>query len=249
MLRRIILFLIGIFGFVCFGKEVAITIDDGPSIAFLEKVLPILERYGAKATFFVEGKYIQKDPSTIKLIVEKGHEVGNHTFSHRALNRLSDSQIREEIERTDRLIREGGGNPRYLRPPYGAVDARVYKIAKELGYTVVFWSVDPQDWRDPPPQFIVNYVLKHARDKSVILLHEKRNTWKALPGILEGLSKKGFRCVSLQELYAPASVNYAGQTQKEEKPPIGRDFLGRLVFYALNTLRETLRTCHPLGKW
>lgn len=225
----------------------AITFDDGPNTAFLEKVLPVLERYGAKATFFVEGKYIQKDPSMVKLIVERGHEVGNHTFSHRLLTRLSDSQIREEIERTDRLIREGGGNPHYLRPPYGGVDARVYKIAKELGYTVVLWSVDPQDWRDTPPQFIVNHVLKHAREKSIILLHEKRNTWKALPGILEGLSKKGFRCVSLQELYALASINYAGQIRKEEKPPISSHFRGRLVFYVLNTIRETLRSYNPLG--
>ena len=129
-------------------KLVILTIDDGPSRAFVEKVTITLKHYHASATFFCIGKNIQTDPSALRLIHQHGFEIGNHSFSHSNLTRLSDDKIRKEINQTSDLINKIIGiKPTYFRPPYGAYDQRVRRIIESTGLKMAMWTIDPKDWR------------------------------------------------------------------------------------------------------
>jgi len=187
----------------CSKKLVILTIDDGPSTAFVEKVSKTLKQYHASATFFCIGKNIQADPSALKLIHQNGFEIGNHSFSHRNLTRLSDKEIKAEINRTSDLINQITGlKPTYFRPPGGAYNQRVKKVIESTGLKMAMWTIDPKDWRGkngPNPKQTVNYITGRLSPGAIILLHEKGNTWKALPTLLDRLEKQGYEAVSLSE--------------------------------------------------
>jgi peptidoglycan/xylan/chitin deacetylase (PgdA/CDA1 family) len=184
-------------------KLVILTIDDGPSTAFVEKVSKTLKQYHASATFFCIGKNIQADPSALKLIHQNGFEIGNHSFSHRNLTRLSDKEIKAEINRTSDLINQITGlKPTYFRPPGGAYNQRVKKVIESTGLKMAMWTIDPKDWRGkngPNPKQTVNYITRRLSPGAIILLHEKRNTLKALPILLKHLDKQGYQAVSLSK--------------------------------------------------
>lgn len=207
-LRRLIFFLIFLSLSSCFGKEVAITIDDGPSLNFLNKVFPVLKKYNARATFFVVGRYLESNPSLVNFILKNGHEIGNHTYSHRCLNFLSEEEIKKELEKTDSLIRKRGGKPIFFRPPYGKLTEEAKEIIKKLGYRISLWTIDPKDWQNPSPEFTTSYILERVREREIILLHERKNTWKALPKILEGLKKRGYVFFTLSEYYGLKPPEY-----------------------------------------
>lgn len=184
-------------------KLVILTIDDGPSRAFVEKVSITLKHYHATATFFCIGKNIQAEPSAIRLIHQNGFEIGNHSFSHRTFTRLSNEEIKREINQTSDLIEKITGlRPTYFRPPQGAYNQRVRRTIESTGLKMAMWTIDPKDWRGkngPNPEQTVNYITCRLKPGAIILLHEKRNTWKALPLLLDRLDKQGYQAVSLRE--------------------------------------------------
>ena len=183
-------------------KRIAITIDDGPALTYVLRAMAAAERHGGRITFFVTGRWASRDAQIVRLMQQHGHLVGNHTWDHVDLAKCADAKVRDQLKRTSDLIaKQGGTRPVFYRPPYGAHNARVDKIASDLGMKVILWDVDPQDWDvHHSADRTVNYVLSHARPDEVILLHEVHHTYTVLERIFDGLHKQGFTCVRLDEL-------------------------------------------------
>jgi len=155
-------------------KALALTFDDGPGPVYTGQVLALLRRHGVKATFFLIGENVESYPDVVRQILGDGHLVGNHTWSHPDLGRLSRSRIREEIERTGELIARVGGMrpPTVFRAPGGFFPSASLEICGELGLRPVSWSVDPEDWSNPGTDVIIDRVLRRARTGSIVLEHD-----------------------------------------------------------------------------
>jgi len=193
--------------------EVAITFDDGPSSEWTPKILDVLRAKGVKACFFLLGKNCEDYPDLVRRIVAEGHEIGNHTTTHRNLAVMSEWQVELELTITQRLIESITGRSTTLfRPPYNA-DSTPTDIAelaplslaqKQLGYTVVLEKIDPQDWARPGTDEIVQRVKDLRKEGNIILLHDaggdRSETLAALPQIIDYLRARGDRIVSLSEL-------------------------------------------------
>ncbi len=173
-------------------KRIALTFDDGYNSANVNRVLDILESNHVLATFFPVGSWVLRDPTTFRRIAAH-FEVGNHTFSHPFLTRLSDAAVRLEILR--------GVRSRLFRPPYGAINARVRAIAHSLGDRVVMWDVDSRDWTGISPAKEIANVVGHAGDGKIVLMHMgDLNTVEALPEIIRELRARGYAFVTVSEL-------------------------------------------------
>lgn len=189
-------------------KLVALTFDDGPDAAFTPKILDILKQNNVKATFFVLGKRAKAHPKIIKRIVCEGHAIGNHSWDHPNLNRLSDKNIYSEIQRTDNtLFYLLGYHPSMVRPPYGNANIRVIKEVGKMGYKIIDWSIDTRDWSGIPPSQITLKIRTKLQPGSIILLHcaggvgvNLSNTVTALPQIIKELKAQGYKFVRVPEL-------------------------------------------------
>ena len=230
---------------------VVLAFDDGPHPQYTDEILDILKRERVKATFFVTGAQSSKYPSIVRRIANEGHEIGNHTFSHPDLTKLSDSLVRLEITSTQRVIQVLTGKPPVLlRPPYAADDmgytipeAHVIEIANSLGYKAVGANLNPEDWRGISAETIVETVLRKvdAGNGSVIELHDaggdRSQTVKALPLLIQALRNRGLRFALASELAGGVA---APTMQAADDPwlPIASVafngiFLGSKIFLAL----------------
>lgn len=182
-------------------KCVALTFDDGPA-NYTDRLLDTLTRAHVRATFFVLGQQVDANPSQARRIVAEGHQIGNHSWSHRDLSALSEADRSREITRTTREVeRVTGIVPQLLRPPYGATNAPVDLTAKRLDLPEILWDVDPLDWRDRDSRLVRARVLSHARRGSIILMHDiHRTSVDAVPAIIAGLRSRGFTLVTVSEL-------------------------------------------------
>lgn len=180
-------------------KAIALTFDDGPSPVTTPLILDILKRYHAKATFFVLGQSIPGNEAILKRIVEEGHEVANHTWSHPNLTTLSAEQIREEITKTQDAIREvTGKTPTIMRPPYGNVNQAVMEA---MNLPVIYWSVDTLDWQNRNPQMILENVKQNTQAGGIILMHDiHQATVDSLPSVLDYLQSQDYHFVTSSEL-------------------------------------------------
>jgi peptidoglycan-N-acetylglucosamine deacetylase len=183
-------------------KCVALTFDDGPG-AYTGPLLDILAGHRARATFFVVGRMVSgSGEGILRRMVAEGHELGNHTWSHPQLPTLSQTGIREELGRTQWIVKQVTGVTMVLmRPPYGLTDARVAAESRQLGLAQIMWDVDTLDWRDQD-SVIVAQRGAEAEPGSVVLMHDIHpSTVQAVPRLLDRLAVKGFRFVTLSELY------------------------------------------------
>lgn len=182
------------------GHVVALTFDDGPNPDTTPQVLKILKKYKAKATFFVVGKSIAGNEQILKDELVAGHEIGNHTWDHPQLNKLTPSQASQEINQTSQALEGATGKaPILLRPPYGATNPTVRSLTDLYQ---VLWDVDTYDWKNRTTQSILNQVKSQVQDGSVILMHDiHQTTVDALPAVLDYLSSQGYEFVTVSKLY------------------------------------------------
>jgi peptidoglycan/xylan/chitin deacetylase (PgdA/CDA1 family) len=183
------------------GENVlALTFDDGPEPTNDLEILRLLKAYQATATFFVIGNKAAGQLDTIKAMVDAGCEIGNHSWSHPMLQKLSADTQAAEMRRTDELLGEAGVKVKWLRPPYGGYDATTRSVARAQSLETILWSVDPSDWKSPPTKTIVKRVTDNMTTGAVILMHSTRaNTVQALPSILQHAKAHNFRFVTLTE--------------------------------------------------
>jgi peptidoglycan/xylan/chitin deacetylase (PgdA/CDA1 family) len=188
-------------------KVVALTFDDGPHPAFTPQILDILKRYGVRATFFLIGARAERYPDLARRIVAEGHEIGDHTYSHPAdLPRKDwDAICREIVKGADAIERVTGVRPKLFRPPRGYLNYRVHTAAQLCGFTVVLWTVSADHHDAPTPEAMAQRVFKLVHPGAIVLMHDGRipTRWKdvkALPLILDGLRRQGYRFVTVSEL-------------------------------------------------
>ncbi len=176
----------------------ALTFDDGPNPEVTPQVLDILQRHNAKATFFLIGLHVPGNEALLRRMHQEGHEIGNHTWSHTDLTKLSPGGVEDEIMQTQTAIAAAGVPlPRLMRPPYGGTDAMV---RSHIPLTVVLWNIDPEDWKAKKPEKIIEHVLSHARPGGVVDLHDIRGvTAEALDPILTGL-EQSYHLVTVSQL-------------------------------------------------
>jgi peptidoglycan/xylan/chitin deacetylase (PgdA/CDA1 family) len=159
--------------------ELALTFDDGPNPAWTPKLLDTLAEYEIKATFFVMGSRAQAQPALVKRMLEAGHLIGNHSWSHPNLARTAAGKVRQEMAQTKDVLEQMIGRPvAYFRPPFGARRPVVFRIAREMGMTVVLWNAMTSDWSEPSADRIASALMKkidgleRRGDAANIVLHD-----------------------------------------------------------------------------
>jgi len=191
-------------------SAVALTFDDGPHPVYTPKALEILDRYQAKATFFVIGRHLEEHGSFVSAASRAGHLIGNHTYHHfHTMNFFSAKKIRQEILDCQAAVeRWTGYRPRFYRQPAGFRNPRIFPILDELGMRMVGWQVRVFDTLRKDPGGIACRILKKARPGGVILLHDgaersgdRDATLRALPEILKGLKDRGLEFFTLDKLF------------------------------------------------
>jgi peptidoglycan-N-acetylglucosamine deacetylase len=184
---------------------IAMTFDDGPSAENTPRLLEILKQRNIKATFFLIGQNAAANPDIVRRILAEGHEVGNHSWTHPQLSKLSDDRVTAEITKTQDAIKDASGyTPTLLRPPYGAITPRQREwIANQFGLNIILWSVDPFDWKRPGASVITQRILSQVRPGAIILSHDiHKQTVDAMPATLDALIAKGYKFVTVSQLIA-----------------------------------------------
>jgi peptidoglycan/xylan/chitin deacetylase (PgdA/CDA1 family) len=185
-------------------KLVALTFDGGPS-GYTPKIDRILQRKHVRSTFFWVGSRIDGWERMVKRASRQGHEIANHSWFHDDLTGLPAGAIRHQLARTNRLIaRLTGKRPRIFRPPYGAVNPKVRRVAGDLRMRTVTWDVDSVDWTSPGCEQIVAKVRREVRPRAIVLLHDgggnRTQTVCALPRIIHDLRARGYRFATVSKV-------------------------------------------------
>ena len=187
-------------------QAVAITFDDGPNETFTPEILSIFREHQAKATFFMVGEQVQKAPHVAKLVGQEGHEIGNHTFTHPFLTKLSKEACTEELSRTDALLKEVVGvSPNVFRPPYFDYNDLVSESVEAFGYKVIgAVNTEARDWDEPGIEHIVTKTLEVVKPGSILIFHDgfenRVQTVEAVRILVEDLTIQGYKLVTVSEL-------------------------------------------------
>lgn len=168
---------------------------------FLPDMLNTLDQENSKITFFIGGSWAKRYPDMLKDIASRGHELGNHTYSHPHPNNLTKQQNQEQITRTEELVKELTSVKTTLyAPPYGEYNDNVLAAAADLGYTTIMWSIDTIDWQRPPVEVLKNRVLKKIHNGAIILMHPTDPTAKALRELIKELKSKGYTITTVSDI-------------------------------------------------
>lgn len=182
-----------------FRLRLPLTFDDGPHPVYTKKLLDGLRKRGVKATFFLIGENIEGNEELVKQMAEDGHLIGNHTWSHVDVTKMSDKQACEEIAKTSELVRSiVGYDTEYIRPPFGAWNKNL-----ECGFGMfpVLWTIDPLDWKTENADQIVEKVMSEAKENAIILLHDRYEaSVEAALRIVDLLKEQGYTFVTADKL-------------------------------------------------
>lgn len=227
MKNRMILALFLMISFVASAEDseqpkvlkVALTFDDGPSPIYTPKILDILKKNNVKVTFFVLGKCVKLFPDVLRRAYAEGHLIGNHTYHHKRLTTVTPKVMEQEIRDTEKKIKDvicsGDPNcdfepPKFMRPPYGAKNAKVKETIKSMGYKLVLWNTGSDDG------YIINHKLGYCkivktifsakrRYKEIVLMHDSggNRTYdvQALPSIIKEYKERNYQFVTVDEFY------------------------------------------------
>lgn len=180
-------------------KKIALTFDDGPHPYYTEQLLDGLQERGIVATFFVTGEHAKLHPDIIKRMQEEGHLIGNHTYSHTQLRSDNRETFREELMRTNEVLKEiTGEDIIYVRPPYGSWDK---SFEQELNMIPVLWTVDPLDWCSSDVSCVVRSVTEKVEENDIVLMHDYYDsTVTAALRIVDELLEEGYTFVTVEEI-------------------------------------------------
>jgi peptidoglycan-N-acetylglucosamine deacetylase len=188
-------------------RIVALTLDDGPGDTIVDSLIGVLRAHNAHATFFLIGSQLARSPEAGAKLVAAGHELGNHSYSHRHMVLFRPTLVREEVERTDTLLRVAGQRgPIWFRPPYAYKLITLPRYLASTGRTTVMWSIEPDSYEDvaATPAGIVRHVLDRVRPGSIITLHpwypSRRTSRAAIGPLVDSLHARGYRVETVGKL-------------------------------------------------
>lgn len=225
----------------------ALTFDDGPS-QNTPALLDMLAQYHIPATFFLLGQQVMQHPDTLERMISEGHEVGNHSWSHPNLRKLSTDSQAWQIMETDRLLRSHGAVPLFFRPPYGSFDERTVNITDELGVSILLWSLDSKDWKQLPEDYAKlvstrGTIYENGQLRGVFLFHDThKSTVDDLPRIIANLRNGGCdRFVTVSEYLHELSDPEAGLLMTRHGP--AKSIEKRFLKYVAGTGSLPLARC------
>lgn len=187
-------------------KELYLTFDNGYENGYTAKILDVLREANVPAIFFITGHYVKDQPELVKRMVQEGHLIGNHSWSHPDMSQISNARLKEELEKVSSAVSSltSQKEMRYLRPPRGIFNERILAESKQLGYTSVFWSVAYRDWETKVQRgagYAYENVMNQLHPGAVILLHSvSRDNAEALAKIIADAKAKGYEFKSLDQL-------------------------------------------------
>jgi peptidoglycan-N-acetylglucosamine deacetylase len=194
------------------SRKLALTFDDGPNDPYSLRVLEVLSKHGIQATFFMIGRYVRQRPGIVREIVQAGHVIGNHTFTHPLLIFKSETEIRRELSDCCAALQDATGEHSNLfRPPFGARRPAVLRVARELGLQTIMWNVTGYDWNAPPAAMIEKKVATRIRGGDVILLHDgghkqmgadRLQTVLATDQLITLYKAEGYQFLTIQQMMA-----------------------------------------------
>jgi peptidoglycan-N-acetylglucosamine deacetylase len=186
------------------SKRIALTFDDGPTPGITELVLDVLKQRQLCATFFMIGNRISAAPEIARRALAEGHEIGNHSLTHRKLTLLPEAEAKEEMQKTQEVIAEVLHHRAvWFRPPFGVLHQKQAAMAQAMGLRVLLWDVDSTDWAKPGEEKIIETVSEKTISGSIIMLHDvDQQTVNALPSILDNLCNSGFIFSRISDLLA-----------------------------------------------
>ncbi|WP_193437430.1 delta-lactam-biosynthetic de-N-acetylase [Sporolactobacillus pectinivorans] len=188
------------------GKNIYFTFDNGYEAGYTAKILDTLKKEKVPAAFFITGHYINDQPELVKRMVREGHIIGNHSWGHPDLSKISDEKYEQELQKLKQAYSKltGKKTMTYLRPPRGTFSERSLKLAKDEGYISVFWSAAYKDWlRDEQhgADYAYDHIMKRIHPGAILLLHTvSRDNAEALPRVIKELKQQGYHFKSLDDL-------------------------------------------------
>ena len=200
------------------GRRIALTFDDGPDPTWTPRIVGLLADHGVRATFFVVGERADAHPSTVRAVVEAGHEVASHGWSHRSLWLCGPRRTTDEVLRAQaRLAELSGRAPRFFRPPWGMVNATLFGVLRRADLRCVLWSLQPEGLRPQTPSSQVAYVVARAHPGAIVDLHDAEGVAgaperlaAALPAMIDGLRDNGYTLTTLTDLLDGAAPSLQG---------------------------------------
>lgn len=189
-------------------KMVSFIINVAWGNEYIPPILETLKKHKVNATFFLEGRWVKENPEIAKMIVDAGHEVGNHSYSHPNLKTLTTSLVREELVKTNDVIEATTGRkPSLFAPPSGSYRQEVVEIASELNMETIMWSVDTIDWQKPTPEVLTNRVLTKIHPGAMVLMHPTESTARSLDQLISEIKAKNLRIAEVSSLLSEKRVD------------------------------------------
>jgi cellulose synthase/poly-beta-1,6-N-acetylglucosamine synthase-like glycosyltransferase/peptidoglycan/xylan/chitin deacetylase (PgdA/CDA1 family)/spore germination protein YaaH len=242
-------------------KKIAITFDDGPDPRWTPKILDVLKEKNVPATFFVIGVDASQAPELLKREYAEGHDIGNHTYTHPNFDEISKTQIRWELNLTQRLIESTIGVKSILfRPPFGidhqpeyAEEVAQLPVAQDMGYLIVGQKIDPHDWqlhdgKQMPAKDLVEAVMRQAEDGNIILFHDgggdRAQTVAALPMVIDELRAQGYQFVAVSDLIGKTRADVMMPLSNTERLEARAD---GFIFTIYHWFRTSIATIFILG--
>lgn len=200
------------------GKVVALTFDDGPSPRWTPEILDALKEKHVKGTFFMIGEHVLRYPDVARRVAIEGHEIGNHSFDHKGIFFYKAEEAKKEVLECEKAVRSVTGvTTKYFRPPKAWINDEEKAVFKDMGYRVILWSLNSKDWVTFDDKYIVSFLVKNVRPGDIILFHDsggalgteggdRSETVKSIPLLIEKLQAKGYRFVTISEMFNAKAV-------------------------------------------
>jgi peptidoglycan-N-acetylglucosamine deacetylase len=196
-------------------RQIALTYDDGPNDPHTLRLLEVLAKHDARATFFLIGQFVEHRPNIVREILQAGHAIGNHTFTHPRLIFTSFAETKNQLQRCQDAIADATGEtPKLFRPPFGGRRPDTLRTARAMGLQPIMWSITGFDWTAPPAERIVRRVSGQIRGGDVVLLHDgghlgmganRSQTVAATDQLLDHWHKQGYTFLSVPEMISACS--------------------------------------------
>lgn len=168
---------------------------------YIPKILKILSKYHIKATFFLDGSWVKKNPELAVMISEEGHEIGNHAYSHPNMSKLSQAEMKSQLEKTNRVIEATlDVKPKWFAPPSGSYNNQVVQTAGKMGMGTILWTADTVDWKNPHPDQMVQRVVSKVGNGAMILMHPTASTANGLEQLINDIQSRGYQIGTVSQL-------------------------------------------------